>query len=199
MIRHAGHALLLRLARARTLDSYLNDETPFLLRKKLVKKSCAALEGREESDPQWEDVARRVNEAVGSLAEMLTADAAPLSAVEKAMDRVSVLLNKFVPLPEESHAPLLVVVAQLLRHLHGFSGAGAETTWSQQLKADGSEASSFFAASTRLMLGLLSTYTRNEDFSDLFEGDVWAILMVLTPLSILSDVDARTVLSAPFP
>ena len=90
MIRHAGHALLLRLARARALDSYLNDETPFLLRKKLVKKSCAALEGREESDPQWEDVARRVNEAVGSLAEMLTADAAPLSAVEKAMDRVSV-------------------------------------------------------------------------------------------------------------
>ena len=190
---------MLRLARARALDSYLNDETPFLLRKKLVKKSCAALEGREESDPQWEDVARRVNEAVGSLAEMLTADAAPLSAVEKAMDRVSVLLNKFVPLPEESHAPLLVVVAQLLRHLHGFSGAGAETTWSQQLKADGSEASSFFAASTRLMLGLLSTYPRNEDFSELFEGDVWAILMVLTPLSILSDVDARMVLSAPFP
>ena len=49
------------------------------------------------------------------------------------------------------------------------------------------------------MLGLLSTYPRNEDFSDLFEGDVWAILMVLTPLSILSDVDARMVLSAPLP
>lgn len=192
MIRHSGHALLLRLARVGDLDAYLNDETPFLLRKKLVKKSCASLRNREESDPQCERFARRVNEAVSSLAEMLTADAAPLSAVEQAMDRVSVLLNKFVPLPEESHAPLLVVVSQLLRHLHGFSGAGPETTWSQQLKADASAAACCFAAVTRLMLGLLSTYPRNESFSELFEGDIWTILMVLTPLSILSDVDART-------
>lgn len=199
MIRHSGHALLLRLARARDLDSYLNDETPFLLRKKLAKKSCASLQDREESDPQWEGVARRVIEAVGSLAEMLTDDATPLSAAEQAMDRVSVLLNKFVLLPEESHAPLLVVVSQLLRHVHGFSGAGPETTWSQQLKADVSAATSCFAAVTRLMLSLLSTYPRNEGFSELFEGDVWTILMVLTPLSILSDVDARTSPSTPFP
>ena len=199
MIRHSGHALLLRLARARDLDAYLNDDAPFSLRKKLVKKSCAALQDREELDPQCEAVARRVNEAVSALAEMLTADTTPLSAMEQAMDRVSVLLNKFVLLPEESHAPLLVVVSQLLRHLHGFSGAGPETTWSQQLKGDASVAASFFAAVTRLVLSLLSTYPRNESFSELYEGDVWTILMVLTPLIILSDVDARTSSLVPFP
>ena len=169
----------------------MSDEAPFSLRRKIAKKSCALLQDREESDPQCERVAQRVNEAVRSLTEMLSDDATSLEKAAQSMDRVSVLLNKFVLLPEESHAPLLVIVSQLLRHLHGFSGAGPETAWSRQWKADETLSAPCFAAITRLVLSLLSTYPKNEGFSELFEGDVWPILMVLTPLSVLSDVDAR--------
>lgn len=191
MIAHTGYRLLLRLASIQDLMIYLDSDVPLELQKALVKKTYSQLSSVQEKEthPLLDSLHQRISETIEGLVETVENDTAPLSGLQKQLDKCSVLLNKYVTLPTESQSQLKTVISHLLALIRALTGVSAPTAWSQALNTDFSLKQSVYGSIIRFLSALLAAYPKNDSFNELYEGTLWDLIAILAPICITTNME----------
>ena len=193
MIAHTGRTLLLRLVSVKDVFDYLNTDAPIELQQKVVKKAWNqyhSLQEQEQTSQTLDQLNTLLIERLQLVFESIKSDNESLTTLQQLLDQCSVLFNKFVTFPTDSQSSFTQIIPHLLICLEFFTGSRVSTEWAEELATNPSLKQSTCDSILRFAIGLLSAYPKNESFHELYEGDLWNIIILLAPISITTNIES---------
>ena len=193
MIAHTGRKLLLRLASVQDVLTYLDSDAPIELQQSVVKKAWNqfhSLQERGQTHNILESLNQYMTERIQQLVETVETDSESLPMLQQRLNQCSVLLNKFVTFPAESYSSFTQIIPHLLVCLRFLTGASISTIWAEELTKNPLLKQSTCDCILRFLIGLLAAYPKNDSFHELYEGELWDVIILLAPISITTNIES---------
>ena len=193
MIAHTGRKLLLRLASIQDVLTYLDSDSPTELQQSVVKKTwhqLHSLQERGQTHSIVESLNQRMTERVQQLVETVETDSESLLVLQQQLNQCSVLMNKFVTFPAELQSSFTHIISHLLVCLRFLTGASTSTLWAEELNNNSLLKQSTCDCIFRFLIGLLAAYPKNDSFHELYEGELWDVIILLAPISITTNIES---------